>query len=62
MAGGGPLPIPAQAKLREEIHDFEKKRSEKFQSWLIALSEFIGAWAGLIGVLIGLILIWQYSD
>lgn len=55
------LALPAQAELRKAIHDYEKERRERFQSWLIALSGFIGAMTGLIGVLIGLIAIWPSS-
>ena len=61
VTGRWGLTLPAQAGLRTAIHDYEKERRERFQSWLIVLSGFIGALTGLIGVLIGLIVIWAKS-
>ena len=56
------LTLPAQASLRTAIHNYEKERRERVQSWLIALTGIIGAATGLIGVLIGLISIWPNSN
>ena len=61
VTGRWGLTLLAQAGLRTAIHGYERERRERFQSWLIVLSGFIGALTGLIGVLIGLIAIWAKS-
>lgn len=54
---GWRLSLSAQEKVRLKIDEYEKHRRERIHSWMTALTGIVGACAGLVGVLIGLIAI-----